>query len=57
VLDHVDLGGGLGVRYRDEETDRPVRLRARDSPASWERAGKSSCSSRDGSWSPRQACC
>ena len=48
ALDHVDLGGGLGIRYRDEETIDPyayalaIRQVARRAPRT------SSCSSRAG---------
>ena len=57
ALDHVDLGGGLGIRYRDEETIDPYAVCARDPPGRWARAGTSSCSSPAGSSSATPACC
>ena len=56
-LEHVDLGGGLGIRYRDEETIDPpqyalaVRALLRRPPRT------SCCSSRAASWSATPACC
>ena len=37
-LAHVDLGGGLGIRYRDEETIDAARLRARRAARARQRA-------------------
>ena len=57
ALDHVDLGGGLGIRYRDEETIDPYAYALAVRQVAAARAGTSSCSSRAGSWSAMPACC
>ncbi len=57
ALEHVDLGGGLGIRYRDEEPIDPSSTRALLREAAAARARTSCCSSPAGSWSATPACC
>ncbi len=57
ALRHVDLGGGLGIRYRDEETIDPYAFALAVRQALRRARGTSSCSSRAGSWSAKPACC
>ena len=57
ALAHVDLGGGLGIRYRDEETIDPYAYALAVRRALRRRGAASCCSSRAGSWSATPACC
>jgi diaminopimelate decarboxylase len=55
-LDHIDLGGGLGIRYRDEEPPTPPTTSSRcwtASPA----ATRPCASSRAARWWATPACC
>ena len=57
ALHHVDLGGGLGIRYRDEETIDPYAYALAVRQALGSRAGRNSSSNRAGSSSATPACC
>jgi hypothetical protein len=57
VLQHIDLGGGLGIRYRDEDAPKrqvlPAALAAKSLPG----GNCASCSNRGAAWSATPASC
>ena len=57
ALAHVDLGGGLGIRYRSEETIDPLRSTRSPCGARAARATTGCCSSRAAFSSATPACC
>ena len=57
VLEHIDLGGGIGIRYRDEETIDLADYARGDPRLCWASVRSSCCSSRDDCWSATPACC
>ena len=59
-IEHLDLGGGLGITYTDEQPPRADELVARAARAhrrARPRRSARSCSSRAARWSATPACC
>ena len=56
TLRHIDLGGGLGIRYKDE-TEPTVKSYLQPLLASLKERGRRLCSNRGGAWSVTRVCC
>ena len=57
ALTHIDLGGGLGIRYRDETPVPLADYAAMIAAPRCRAAARSCCSSPAGTWSATPACC